>query len=144
MQPRATQDVINALSRIRPKGILSAISLITGQPLAMPINFVGQVLALLREWEKENGQKIRVRSPIGDMAFADWIMSIRLQQDRNDLFYRQALARERDLAVNLVIGPLRDDEGAIRDIVSQMQPLTEYRADLYDLLLGNPMLAPLA
>lgn len=144
MLPRATEDVINALGRIRPKGILSVISLIRAQPLAMPTYFVRQILALVRDWEKENKQAIRVRSHLGETSFAEWILSIRLPQDRGDTFYRQSVAEEPDVALKLVVGPLRDDESAVGDIVGQMQSLTEYRADLYDLLLGNSKLAALA
>src|SRR5665213_232571 len=144
MQPKAMEDVINALARVRPTGVPSIISLITAQPLGMPIYFVGKALSLLRDWEKENHLKIRVRSGLGDMSFAEWIMSVRLSQDRNDFFYRQTLAGERDLAVKLVVGPLRDDESAVKDIIGQVQPLTSYHGELYDLLIANPNLAGLA
>jgi len=144
MQPRATQDLINALTRVKPLGIVHVGMLLRSQPLALPLFFVGQILRLLREWERENKQAIQVRSGLGDTSFADWILSMRLPQDRADGLYPRVLAGEPEVAVKLVLGPLRDDEKVIAETIGQMQPLTEYRAELYDLLLANPKLAALA
>jgi hypothetical protein len=80
MQPRATQDFFNALTRVKPLGIVHVGLLLRSQPLAMPLYFVGQILRLIREWEKENKQAIQVRSQLGEMSFAEWILSIRLSQ----------------------------------------------------------------
>ncbi|MCF3947840.1 hypothetical protein, partial [Acidiphilium iwatense] len=143
MQPRAMQDVIRALGGVRPKGIEALISLIISQSLAMPIYFVGQVLTLLRDWERESQQKIRVRTALGDVSFEDWILSARLGQDYNDNLYRRSLAENRNLAVKLVMGPFREDENAIKEIISHMQPFPSYHEELYDLLISSPSLADL-
>lgn len=143
MQPKVMQDVIYALARVRPTGMQSIISFIHAQARVVPIYFVRQTLALLREWEQEQQRKIRVRFGTGDMPFAEWILSLRLPQDRNDHLFRQTLAAERDLAVKLVLGPLRSDKGAVMEIMSQIEPLTAYDAELYDLLVANPELAAL-
>lgn len=144
MQPKAMQDVIYALARVRPTGVPSIISFVSTQALRMPMLFVQQSLALLREWEKEHNLKIGVRGAPGDLPFAQWILSLRMPQDRNDRSYRRALAAEQELAIKLLLGPLRGDEDAVKEIVTQMKPLSAYNAELYGLLIANPKLAALA
>jgi hypothetical protein len=144
MQPKATEGVFNALSRVHPTGVLSIISLIAGQRLNLPTYFLAQALRLLKVWERETHLKLRVASNPGDTSFAEWILSARLAQDKKDSMFHRALSGERDLAVRMILENYRDDENSIKVILGQMEPMSGYNEQLFEFLVANPNLSALA
>jgi hypothetical protein len=143
MQPKAMQDVINALARVRSIGIPSIVPFISNNPLQLPTYHLAQILRLLTDWEKETHLKLKVRSAFGDTSLDEWILLTRLAQDRNDTMFRHALAGNSNLSVRLILSDFRDDESAVKEILGHMQPLASYHKELFDFLVTNSNLSAL-
>jgi hypothetical protein len=143
MQPKAMEDVINALARVRSIGVQSIVRLIVQHPLQLPTYHLAQALRLLKEWEKETHLKITVKSPLGDTSFEEWVLRIRVAQDKHDPMFRRALSVDGDIAACFMLTYLRDDEIAIKDIIGQLRPIAGYNEALFEFLITNPNLSAL-
>ena len=141
MQPRATEDAINALARVRLTGVPSIVGLILDQPRLLPAYHLARALRLIKEWGKETHLKLKVRSGYGETSFEEWILLTRLPQDKNDAMFRRALSIYSDLAVRIILQYFRDDEKAISEILEQMEPLIGYHQELFDFLIARPKLS---
>jgi hypothetical protein len=141
MQPKAMQDAINALARVKQGGLLSIAALVAANPGMLPAYHLAQFLGLLKIWEQDNNQTLMARSNLGETSFAEWILVLRLPQDKNDSKIRQVISRDRDLAVRIILHQLPHDEGAIKAIVEQMEPMDGYHEELFEILLANQNLS---
>ncbi len=136
MQPKAMQDVVNALSRIKPAGIMFLIEQIVSAPHAFPAYHLGLVLRLLPEWESENKSTIRLQTGMGDMSFLT-----RLSTDKTEQRFQYALVQNADLAVQLIVSDLNGDIDVVKQILGLMKPLTKYDHNLFNYLISKTDLA---
>lgn len=143
MQPKVMQDAINALARVKQGGLLPLVALVAKNPSMLPTYHLAQLLGLLKDWEQGSNQTLIARSNLGATSFVEWILVTRLPQDKNDTKFRQAISRDRDLAVRIILHQLRDDERAIKAILEQIEPMESYHDELFELLLANQNLSTL-
>jgi hypothetical protein len=143
IQPKAMQDAINALARVRPAGIPAIVAFIAPHPHMLPTYHLAQFLGLLQEWQNETNVKLIVKSNLGVTSFAEWILLTRFPQDRSDPMFSRAVSYDRDLAIRIILQHLRDDEKAIKEIIGQIEPMTGYHEPLFELLITNPNLCTL-
>lgn len=65
MQPKAMQDVLNAIARVYPVGIPHIVRFIAEQPNALPGYHLRQALLLYRDWQKRSGVVLGVKTTDG-------------------------------------------------------------------------------
>src|SRR6202034_4477980 len=66
MQPKAMQDVLNALATVYPEGVASIVRFIVDRPNALPSYHLAQALRLYEEWRKKLGADLGVSLPTGE------------------------------------------------------------------------------
>jgi hypothetical protein len=143
MQPKAMQDAINALARVRPGGLLQLVVQLSSNPRWLPTYHLAQFLDLLRGWEQESQQTIMVRSHLGATSFAEWIAASNIAQGKSDARFCRSIARDKDLAMRIIFDHLSKDDSAVKSIVEQMDPMESYHERLFELLLADPSLSTL-
>ena len=135
---KVMQDVINALARIRPLGIRSIVQQVAANTSLLPNYHLCQVLLLLKSWEADTGLTVKVRTSLGVITFAEWILLSRFPKDKDDPSFRRALSLYSDLTIRQILTEFREDHMAARELLEQMEPLIDYHAELFDYLVGIP------
>ncbi len=137
MQPKATQDVINALARIRPTGILSIVERIAQIPEFLPHYHLKQFLRLLKAWEDEAGLHVMMQANSGSISFGEWVLFSRLAKEKDNSFFLDVVATDSALAIRAVLNEFRQDNNATVKLLGMMEPLLGYHAELFDHLIVN-------
>lgn len=142
MQPKAMQDVLNAIARVYPLGIPHIVKFIAEQPNALPGYHLCQALLLYRKWQKTSGIKLGVKTADGiEHHFPDWIALHSVMSQWEDHFTPELLALAPELAIEYVVHYL-DDERAVA-VLKALKGVTVYSAPLLDRMLAVPALAKL-
>jgi hypothetical protein len=143
MQPKAMQDAINALARVRPGGLLQLVVQLSKNPRWLPTYHLAQFLDLVRIWEQESQQTIMLRSNLGATSFAEWIVASNITQGKNEARFCRTIARNKDLAMRIIFDYLSKGDSAVKSIVENMDPMESYHERLFELLLTDPSLSAL-
>lgn len=142
MQPKATQDVLNAIARVYPAGILHIVRFIAEQPSALPGYHLRQALLLYRDWQKRSGDMICIKSTDGiEHPFPDWIALHSVMSEWEDHFTPELLALTPELAIEYVVHHLDDKRAAA--VLTALKGAAAYSAPLLDRMLAVPELAAL-
>jgi len=136
--PKVMQDAINVLARIRPAGIPSIVKRVAANPGLLPSYHLSQFLLLLKGWEDETGLRVNVRTGLGVISFAEWIILSRFPKDKDDVLFRRALSGYSELTIRLILNEFRANHKAVRELLEQIEPLIGYDATLFDFLLTAP------
>lgn len=143
MQPKAMQDVLNAIARVYPAGMIHIVRFITEQPNTLPGYHLRQALALYEEWQKRSGIKLCVKTADGvEHPVLEWIVSNKIMSEWEDHFTPELLALTPCLAVDYVAHYRVDDEHAAA-ILKALKGNVAYSAPLLDRMLAVPTLASL-
>lgn len=144
MQPKATQDVLDALATVYPEGVVSIVRLIYQQPSALPSFHLAQAVRLYEQWRKRMGASIGVKLPSGEIVpFERWIVLHCAVQQWHDHFTPMILATWPDLAVEAVLERLQNDLPKEVALLSALKNVTTYHARLLDRMLSDAKLAAL-
>ncbi|PMR74494.1 hypothetical protein [Billgrantia endophytica] len=142
MQPKAMQDVLNAIARVYPKGIPHIVRFIAEQPNALPSYHLRQALLLYEDWQKRSGIVLGVKTADGtERAFPDWIALHSARSQWEDHFTPELLALSPELAIDYVVHHLDDERAAA--VLNALRGTTAYSAPLLDRMLAVPALAAL-
>ncbi|QZI68558.1 hypothetical protein K5F93_19350 [Pseudomonas protegens] len=142
MQPKAMQDVLNAIARVYPAGIAHIVSFIAEQPNALPAYHLRQVLLLYRDWQKRSGGMLNVKTTDGiELHFPDWIALHCVKNNWEDHFTPEFLALTPELAIDCVVHHLDDKRAAA--VLAVLKGVVFYSAPLLERMLAVPALAAL-
>lgn len=142
MQPKATQDVLNAVARVHPAGIPHIVRFIAEQPNALPGYHLRQALLLYREWQKRSGEMLCVKTTDGiEHPFPDWIALHSVMSDWEEHFTPELLALTPELAIEYAVHHLDDKRAAA--VLTALKGGAAYSAPLLDRMLAAPALAAL-
>lgn len=143
MQPKAMQDVLNAIARVYPVGVPHIVRYITEQPDTLPAYHLHQVLLLYEDWRKKFGAGLGVKTPDGiEHPFAEWIALRSATSRWEEHFTPEMLALSPELAVDYVVQHLADDERAAA-VLRALRGSAAYSAPLLNRMLATPALATL-
>lgn len=142
MQPKAMQDVLNAIARVYPVGIPHIVRFIAEQPNALPAYHLRQALLLYEDWQKRSGIALGVKTADGiEHPFSDWIALQSAMNQWEDHFTPELLALSPDLAIKSVVHHLDDERAAA--VLKALKGTATYSAPLLDRMLAVPTLASL-
>jgi hypothetical protein len=142
MQPKVTQDLLNAASRVGEEGIASIVNFVLQSGAGLPAYFREQALRLYRDWQRSSGLNVWVGAPhltpvpfdkltALSAAFVPW----------EPHFSARLLAAEPDTAVAFVIGIAKQDVAKARAVLEASPSVKNYNADLLETMLSEPALA---
>lgn len=140
MQPKATQDAINAIARVRPNGLQYLTQWVTSNPQLLPTYFVRQILHLVKTWERDVGFRVMISTPSGGAVFSEWILTARLPHEKRDRFFQEALAQEPRLVIRAIMHDLREEPEQAASLLGHVKALP-YDPDLFAHLVATPELA---
>jgi hypothetical protein len=146
MQPKAMQDVLNAMAKAYPTGVPAIVQFVSQQPDAIPSYHVAQAVRLYETWREQFGGQLFVRPPNGELLpFPRWIASHCAHSRWEGHFTPQMLSLSPDLAVDILLNHLRDDVEKAAEVLEALalKGVKSYDADLLDYMLAVPRLAKL-
>jgi hypothetical protein len=144
MQPKATQDLLNALAAVYPQGMVSIVQWICKQPNALPVYHIAQALRLYRDWRERTGITLAVAAAAGNpISFDRWIAGHCALQRWDPHFVPQMLSSLPDLAMELVLEHFRTDDEKAHALLSAIRGVNSYHAGLLDRMLASDRLASL-
>jgi hypothetical protein len=146
MQPKALQDVLNAMAKAYPTGVPMIVQFISQQPNGIPSYHIAQALRLYETWREQFGGQLFVRLPSGDsLPFPQWIARHSALYRWEKHFTPQMLSLSPDLAVDILLKHLRNDVEKAAEILEALalKGLKSYDAPLLDYMLTVPKLAKL-
>ncbi len=142
MQPKATQDVLNAIARVYPAGVPHIVRFIADQPDALPGYHLRQTLLLYRDWQKRSGEMLRVKATDGiEHAFPDWIARHTVMSEWEDHFTPELLALTPEFAIECVLHHL--DDRCAAAVLTALKGGAVYSASLLKRMLAVPALSAL-
>lgn len=144
MQPKAMQDVLNAVARVYPVGVPHIVRFIADRPEALPAFHLRQALLLYKEWRNKFGADLIVRMDDGaELPFLEWSVLRSVQADWEDHFTPEVLALSPKLAVDYVLRDLASNDERAGAVLKALRTLAVFSAPLLDRMLGTPSLAAL-
>lgn len=146
MQPKAMQDVLNAMAKAYPTGVPAIVQFVSQQPDAIPSYHVAQAVRLYETWREQFGGQLFVRSPNGELLpFPRWIASHCAHSRWDRHFTAQMLSLSPDLAIDMLLNDLKDDVEKAAEVLEALalKGVKSYDADLLDYMLAVPRLAKL-
>ena len=110
MQPKAMQDVLNAIARVYPTGLPTIVQFVSQQPDALPAYHIAQALRLHEAWRGRFGGQLSVNLPTGESRpFSHWIAMLCARRRWENHFTAEMLALSPDLAIGFVLAEFKDD-----------------------------------
>jgi hypothetical protein len=144
MQPKAMQDVLNAIAKAYPTGVPSIVQFVSQQPDALPAYHIAQTLRLYEAWREKFGGQLFVNLPSGEsLPFSRWIARHSVLSRWEDHFTPEMLALSPDFAINVVLEHLKDDFAKSAAVLRALKDVKSYNANLLDYMLKVPQLAQL-
>ena len=144
MQPKAMQDVLNAMARVYPTGVAAIVRFVSQQPDALPAYHVAQAVRLYEAWREKFGGQLIVKPPDGEaVSFSRWIARHSALYRWEDHFTAEMLSLSPDLAVEVVLTHLKGDVDKGAAVLRALKDVRSYNAELLDYMLAVPRLAEL-
>lgn len=143
MQPKATQDALNALATVYPAGMASIVRFIADHPDALPAYHLHQVVRLYEGWRQRFGADLGIQLGAESAPFPQWIGVRSALQRWEDHFTPKLLAASPDVAVGFVLEHLRQDESKAAAVLGELRDLSKYSDALLNHMLAVPSLAAL-
>ncbi|MGA8171514.1 MAG: hypothetical protein WB816_11900 [Methylocystis sp.] len=142
MQPKAMQDVLNALATVYPEGVASIVRFVCAQPNALPSYHLTQVLRLYDEWRQKLGADLGVQLPTGEtLPFSRWVALHSVHQRFEDHFTPMMLSSSAELAIEVVLQHFQDDDDKAAAVLNALNDVKSYHAQLLNRMLATPKLA---
>ncbi|SER21300.1 MULTISPECIES: hypothetical protein [Pseudomonas] len=142
MQPKAMEDVLNAIARVYPVGVLHIVKFIAEQPHALSGYHLRQALLLYQDWQKRSGIVLGVKTTDGiERPFSDWIAHHSVVNQWEDHFTPELLALSPELAIDYIVHALDDERAA--SVLKALKGVAVYSAPLLNRMLAVPTLAAL-
>jgi nucleoside phosphorylase len=144
MQPKVTQDVLNAMETVYPTGVPIIIQLVSQQPNNFPVYHIAQTLRLYRAWRERSGSQSMIQLTTGEsIEFSRWIAKHCALHRWDDHLVPQMLSLLPDLAIEVVLSHLKSDVGKSASVLAALKDLSSYNADLVEYMLSVPKLTEL-
>jgi nucleoside phosphorylase len=144
MQPKAMQDVLNAIAKAYPTGIPAIVQFVAEQPDAIPAYHIAQAVRLYEAWRERFGGQLVVRSLTGEsLTFSQWIARHSALYRWEDHFTPEMLSLTPDLAIEVVLNHLKGDLDKSAAVLNALKHVRSYSADLLDYMLAVLKLAKL-
>lgn len=144
MQPKAMQDVLNAVATVYPEGVASIVRFIADQPNVLPSYHLAQALRLYEEWRKKFGAGLGVTLPTGEsLPFSRWIAHYSFLQRWEDHFTPMMLSSSPELAIEIVLKHLQSEDNKAAAVLDALKNVKSYDAELLNRMLATPKLAAL-
>jgi len=147
MQPKAMQDILNAITRVFPQGMVHIVKFIAHQPDALPVFHLRQVLRLYEDWHKKTNFELYVKTEDCEgYPFREWILRHRMLNAEDFETIRELLPFAPDIAPDIAADfVLRHSEHEDRTIsvLNAMNGLMPYHDTLLERMLASPVLAAL-
>ncbi|PCC99182.1 hypothetical protein [Halopseudomonas pelagia] len=142
MQPKAMQDVFNAIARVYPAGIPHIVRFIAEQPSALPKYHLRQALSLYHDWQDRSGLVLSLKATDGiEYPFPHWIALQSMMSQWEDHYTPELLAHSPELAIDYALNHLDDDRAAA--VLKALKGAAAYNPKLLDRMLAVPALAAL-
>jgi hypothetical protein len=144
MQPKAMQDVLNAMAKAYPIGVPAIVKFVSQQPDALPAYHIAQALRLYEAWRERMGAQLMVQLPTGEsLTFSRWIARHSALYRWENHFTPEMLSFSPDLAIEVMLNHLKGDVEKSTAVLRVLNNVTSYNADLLDYMLAFPKLAEL-
>ncbi|MGA9766730.1 MAG: hypothetical protein WBQ49_18935 [Rhodomicrobium sp.] len=144
MQPKAMQDLLNALATVYPEGVVSIVRFIAERPDALPSYHVAQVLRLYDSWRRKSGADLVVRLSTGEvLPFQHWVALHSALRRWDSNYTPKMFSTAPSLAINVVLDLFKNDDDKAAAILRELKDVKSYHADLLDRMLASPKLAAL-
>ena len=144
MQPKAMQDVLNAMAKAYPIGVPAIVNFVSRRPDALPAYHIAQALRLYEAWRERIGGQLMIQLPTGEsLTFSRWIARHSALHRWEDHFTPEMLSLSPDLAIEVVLNHLKGDVEKSTAVLRALKNVTSYNADLLDYMLSVPKLAEL-
>jgi hypothetical protein len=141
MQPKAMQDVLEAVAKVNPNGMPSIVRFFVDQAGALPSYHVAQIVRLYSEWQKRTSLNLFVRTPKGDLPFPDFALLSNLAAKSDKDFLSRGFRYAPALAVHIVSASAVADDGTALKILSELQPLERFEPALFSRMIASETLA---
>lgn len=143
MQPKAMQDVLAALGRVEPAGVLSMVKFIMNSPQPLPAYHLRQAVRVYEDWRKKTGIEVRIDDAVGSHSFQHWIVSNSALNNWDSDFTPRMLGDFPELAIEFVLKHFGTGDQRSVDIMQALKSLKSFQSDLFFQMLSVPKLAAL-
>lgn len=141
MQPKAMQDVLEAVAKVTPTGVPSIVKFLSDQAGSLPSYHVAQIVRLYTEWRKRTFIQLGVRTAGGELPFVDFaLLSVLLGSGDKD-FMARGFRYAPDLAVKLVSNSPPTDDRIPSQLLNDIEPLERYEPALFARMISSKTLA---
>lgn len=142
MQPKAMQDLLNALATVDLGGVASIVRFILDQPDALPIYHIAQAMKLYDEWRRKFGIEVQIKTSAGkNLTFHQWVALYTVQR-WEDHFTPTVLAWAPDVAVEIILEHFQHDDEKSAAALNALR-LNYYHEKLLERMLSTEKLANL-
>ncbi|MDU9403385.1 hypothetical protein RTH46_12910 [Pseudomonas sp. zfem004] len=142
MQPKAMEDVLNAVARVFPEGIPHIAKFIAKQPDALPAYHLLQAIELHADWKIRFGAGLGMKTSDGaEYPLSDWVAQYSATNNWEDGFTPALLVHSPELAIDFVLRYVDDGERLIS--ILKLLRGASYNADLLNRMLVTPEMAKL-
>lgn len=144
MQPKAMQDLLNALATVHPVGIASIVRFIAERPDALPAYHLAQTLKLYEEWREKSRLELQVTLPNAEtLPFTRWIVFYRALRPWEEHFTPRMLSSLPELAIEVVLRHLPDNDDKAAAVLNNVHGVESYHSELLSRMLASSQLAAL-
>lgn len=144
MQPKAMQDALTALSKVKPLGMASIVRFVIDRPEVLSGYHLAQVVELYAEWQQRFGMDVQIQTTVGPLSFRDWALLGQARTNWDDYFLPRGLATAPELSIELVLRDFAQNDERAKAILKELKPLGRFCPELFERMIGCPVLAPLA
>jgi hypothetical protein len=137
MCPRVVEDMLGALAKVEPGGMVEIVRWVHGSAEHMPVLLVNRALVLYRKWRDKTAQNIGIKiGPDRVVQFDQWIVVHCAVFRWDALQVPMMLATMPEIALK-VLEQFWNDEGKVAAILKQLRGVHTFHPDLFERMLAS-------
>jgi hypothetical protein len=141
MQPKAMQDVLEAISKVSLKGVPAIVKFCADRPGLLPAYHLAQAVRLYATWQKSSKMELVVATPVGQLPFREWALVGEYFRSKNEDFLPRGFSFAPDVAIRLVLSGL--DIKYAKLVLDALEPLETLDQSLFEHMMVVPELTPI-
>lgn len=137
MEPRAMADVINALARVRNRGIPSLAGALARNPTFLPSYHFFRFMACAIAWQSETGLGFKVVTSEGPQDLLPWLLLKRFAADSADGIFPSGINSIKSLAVPVLLRDFAVRRAEYAQALEHAGQIDEYHGEFVAYLMGQ-------
>jgi hypothetical protein len=140
IQPKAMQDALEAIGRVKPTGIPAIVKFCAARPGLLPAYHVVQAVRLYANWQKKTKLELCVDTPVGAVPFQEWALLGEYFRSPDVGFLPRGFSYAPDVTVRFVLSNPGPDTAYAKKILEALEPLESFDRALLQHMMTVPEL----